>query len=851
MRISAAPGCGRWISPAALGLFAVLAATSPSPSAAASGDPTYAALRALAPDGRRLAIADLKLTRDAFTFDLAHGTLHLLAPVDGRTVGAVFVGDGSFTLAPASANERRHLALLAGDPRLEVLQRSFHRLVLWAADDTFDEIFAGGPPTSGAPDPDAAEALAAARDWARHRFHTNFELRVAEDLINQPGWKTGAFIALVDSDGLPPAAAVVDALGAAHSGLAELPGTEDTGLFVGDDEQGGFWYLSDRRAEVESGRLVPTRSPLRAISYRISTRVERGDDLAGETVISLQTLLPGVRCIRLNLLSKLRLQRAEAAVVTGGVEGAWESAAIVQERALEDSDAAVVLTTAPPKGAEVHLRLAYAGDGVLTDVGENNYVVDARTSWYPNLGIFGEPTPFELEFRVPAGNEVVAIGQPVENRSEGKSTYSRWSASAPVRVAGFNYGKFKRLERHDETTGWTLQVFTNPGRPAILREIDNALRSVQLAQTTSGEITDLDNPNPLDFNVAPPPSVGHVDTATLAESALTDGINAARVYHRYFGSIATNRVAITQQSQWSFGQSWPSLVFLPYLSFLSGTVRATIGLQGIRSATLEGLSYHELAHQWWGHQVGWKSYRDQWLSEGFADFSAALVLQLVNGLPAYDQFWKDERKELLAAPASNHPPHYAVGPISLGPRLATFRDPAAYGAVVYAKGAFVLHMLRMMMRDPHSTEPDGRFIDMMRDFVSTFGGKNASTADFQRVVERHMTPDLNATGDGKMDWFFRQWVEGTEMPRYEATLAIDREADGYRIHGSLAQRDVGADFRALIPIYVEFERGQIVRLALVPMVGESTRSIDAKGVQLPQKPRRALINAHYDVLARE
>ena len=28
---------------------------------------------------------------------------------------------------------------------------------------------------------------------------------------------------------------------------------------------------------------------------------------------------------------------------------------------------------------------------------------------------------------------------------------------------------------------------------------------------------------------------------------------------------------------------------------------------------------HEVAHQWWGHVVGWKSYRDQWMSESFAE----------------------------------------------------------------------------------------------------------------------------------------------------------------------------------------------------------------------------------------
>jgi aminopeptidase N len=36
---------------------------------------------------------------------------------------------------------------------------------------------------------------------------------------------------------------------------------------------------------------------------------------------------------------------------------------------------------------------------------------------------------------------------------------------------------------------------------------------------------------------------------------------------------------------------------------------------------------HEVAHQWWGHGVQNGSYRDKWLSEGLAEFSALWYLQ--------------------------------------------------------------------------------------------------------------------------------------------------------------------------------------------------------------------------------
>src|SRR6202035_2209843 len=112
--------------------------------------------------------------------------------------------------------------------------------------------------------------------------------------------------------------------------------------------------------------------------------------------------------------------------------------------------------------------------------------------------------------------------------------------------------------------------------------------------------------------------------------------------------------------------------------------------------------------------------------------------------------------------------------------------------------AYVLHMLRMMMWEAGAPNPDDRFIAMMKDFTATWAGKSPSTADFQKVVERHVVPAMNATGDGKMDWFFQQWVYGTEIPRYTENLKIEKAGgDGYRISGKVTQEGVGKDFRAM------------------------------------------------------
>ena len=99
------------------------------------------------------------------------------------------------------------------------------------------------------------------------------------------------------------------------------------------------------------------------------------------------------------------------------------------------------------------------------------------------------------------------------------------------------------------------------------------------------------------------------------------------------GELLTQRALalLAGQPVRGYGQSWPTLIFLPYDSLLDSTTRHFLGLQD----TAEGAEFynvvavHEMAHQWWGHMVGWKTYHDQWLSEGIAEVSAALYLQIV------------------------------------------------------------------------------------------------------------------------------------------------------------------------------------------------------------------------------
>jgi len=270
--------------------------------------------------------------------------------------------------------------------------------------------------------------------------------------------------------------------------------------------------------------------------------------------------------------------------------------------------------------------------------------------------------------------------------------------------------------------------------------------------------------------------------------------------------------------------------------------RATVG------EFVNVVGWHEVSHQWWGHHVGWQSYRDQWLSEGFAEFTAALTLDAAEGRKSYDRFWALRRGEILDR--GGEVANADAGAITQGFRLATERSQRAARTILYGKGAYVLHMLRMMMQENRNGDVDAAFRAMMHEFVTTWAGMNPSTNDFQQIAEKHMLPVMNLTRDGRLDYFFEQWVHGTDIPTLTSALQVADIGGGkYRVSGTITQAGVPATFHTLVPVYLDFGDERFQKLGMVHLTGAATQNLSVD-LPLPQKPRRAIVNAHNDVLSR-
>ena len=817
---------------------AALLATLAPASHGETGLDLYAALRAAAPDGRRVPLQDATLVRDVHTLHLTQGTLHLLRAVDGRTLGGVFQGAGEYRLDPATAAERRAIAFRAKDAAADSLTDRFDSLVLLFTDGTAEELLAGREPEAGAPDPAALRAYEKFLDWQRKEYRRNVPLAMTEDLLNDDGLAGGVFLAFASGERRGKTLLAVDPRGDIDS--------EESSLTVFGKNGTEVWYSSHLKSEVDAGTTSSCRTKLAADAehYELDTSVASGTELRGTATLRLRSAIPSLRVLRFGLLPSLRIEEALRIAPAGGEPQALR---FVQEKQEEDAQPAVFLDPPVERGANVVLRIRYAGKGVLIADGDGVYRVEARSEWYPYVGDFHDRATYDLTYRTPKDRTLVSVGKLVGTESEGSLTVSRFEVGEPIVVAGFNYGKFRAVEQTEETSGKKIRVFTNPGTPDVINEINGYLQAAN--ETGFREGIDIALSEGSYAGTAPGgPSHVNVSTDLLAADAMADAVNSIRVYTKFFGAIPGDELSIAQQSQWFFGQAWPSLIFVPYIAALDGTARMNLGLSDTASFVDE-VTIHEIAHQWWGYRVGWESYRDQWLSEGFAEFSAGLVLELTRGQAAADRFWQRRRQLVLEDPRGGGVAAVHAGPVTQGWRLASERAPHAYDALVYSKGAFVLHMLRMLMREAGTPNPDERFFAMLRDFATTHAGRDATTEDFKAAIEKHMTPGIDARRDGKIDWFFDQWVYGTEVPTYRVEMKAEKAAKGqYRLVGTVSQEDVPDGFLAIVPLYVDLGEGRYGQFARAPFKGNQTHAIDVT-VSLPDKPRAIVANAHYEVLA--
>ena len=799
-------------------LVLLLPAFSAGQQKSPNSNATYHQLRNLLPGGSNLEVQEFVLRRDAATFTFHSGSFALCGEVNGKITGAVFRGSGSLHLVPPTDQEKHSLSLLTKQPDLD---ETFSTAVLRFTDATGDEIRKAAA-AQGLASGDMTQAGQQLASAMRTKLHWNLEARLLEDVLSPaPG---GFFLASINGQKYASKMIfMIDPRGAWDVAPEEVE------LMTWNDNKNGIWtafrYQSEYHDGIADGKEA---NDAYAIDHQdLNTTIQKNGELSGVAQTALHASVDGLAVVPLELFPSLRVASVSLADGT--------PLDFIQENKDDDPDFAVILPEPLNKGDKVDLRIAYSGKDAVVSEGSGNYYLTgaAREDWYPSaeVGGLGSYATYHMAFHVPKGIEMVATGNKVRESEDGSQTTTEWTADVPIPVAGFNMGRFHK-EEVQLKDGFIVDAFANTDVPdsvsSLLHQVNNDLPNADGPQSSGM-------------------TLGSMSTLSMLKPAMSQGEVAVDLYSHYFGPLQFNHLALTQQTPCNYGQSWPMLVYLPICAFWDTTIRHQLGLDWGDTMYWKVVTPHEVAHQWWGQTVSFRSYRDQWMSEGFADFSASIFLQATRkNDDEFRSFWQEERRLLTEKNAEGFRP-IDVGPVTMGYRLQNSRSGDSVARdLIYPKGAYILHMLRMMNWNAH--DGDQWLKTTLQDFVLTYRQQPATTEDFKAILEKHITPGMDIDGNHRLDWFFNEYVYGTALPHY--AFHADLKPDGAGIDASftIVQSNVDPSFKMLVPLYAQFKDGRVTRLGQITMIGNTTFQKNFK-VGASQTPiTRLMINYYNDVL---
>ena len=806
-----------------------------------------------------------RLRIDRFEFELSRGDLYLLTPVESRVVVAVYLGEGRVRCYPPDGVEHQQLKKLLDE---DYLEEEFDRFVFWFTDDTADELRSLADGTAGRDVRKANDVLEDRRKSLLKGLGENPDSRLLVDLLSPPvnnadlprptyfhaqidgndhDWFSieieprepeevtvyrfdtrrripnvwMSFHALTDFDeGVAARALEGFSRDPAVDGAVSGASNDDDGEWDARDfglagrplephREGWSERVAVPRADVDLALegdgdakasvalLIEPKEPLSAVRLAVSPvleitdvrwRVAGSED--GDSVRATRLLTPGA--------TNAGLQDPDDPVSLTGERVHW-----VQEtdgKRLADDQYEPVVTIVLPRpvarGERFILELSYEGELLERLRARQEFLLKDTLFWIPthpdNRG-----SRVHMTFRMPDRYRVASATALVDEHVVDGTRIMRWVSDDLVRFMSFSYGQFEVTELRED------------GLPPI-----TIYASKQHLGFAPGN----------------------------REQTLENLTGAIRTFTDYFGPHRFPSLRVTETPTPS-GQAFLGLILLSFQAF-----------GDLHSGEAELFRSHEVAHQWWGATVDWETYRDQWISEGFAHYAAGLFA--LRGLEDEDKFlamldaWRLDvlgRVNVAQGLGGHYGFQPAVirqsdghesGPVVVGYRLRTSETPMDYRLLVYEKGAFILHMIRMMLMDLESGD-DTRFRELMTRFVDEHRERPASTRAFEAAVAR-------AFGE-PMDWFFDQWVYGVDVPSYRPNLEVSPVVDQelpFLLHGTIDREDVPDDFRMPVPIALQFDgHPPIVRRI---WVDSDTVEVE---IPLPAEPTAIDFNFQHAVLA--
>ena len=376
---------------------------------------------------------------------------------------------------------------------------------------------------------------------------------------------------------------------------------------------------------------------------------------------------------------------------------------------------------------------------------EPSWLFSNRSFWYPQ-GAFTDYATARVRVTLPAPYSAVATGVPenavVSPGANGapRTTYT-FTADQPARYIGLVVSKMAPVD----SAHVALDIVPPAAKTTAPDPLPKYLGNGVIAKAAAKAIPAVGARNTVVLNV-----LSNRRQLQRARDMMDLAAEIMRFYAATIGDVPYDSMTVAMvESSLPGGHSPPYMVMLnnpaPMAPYTWRNDPAAF------SNFPEFFIAHELAHQWWGQAVGWENYHEQWLSEGIAQYFAALYARERRGEAAFRDVLRQLRRWGIEQSDQ--------GPIYLGYRLGHLKnDSRTFRAVVYNKSAIVLHMLRRLVGDD-------AFFRGLRSFYADNRFKKAGTMELRRAME-------SASGL-QLERFFDRWIFEQNIPRVRYSTTIE------------------------------------------------------------------------------
>lgn len=755
-------------------------------------------------------VTNLSIKKDTMTLLLKQGTVFLMQPVGGEITGAAFIGDGEASMTPPNRTERYMMKKSYG---AEVLKEPFTEAVFRFSDGSEKSLVA-----NATPDPEGGARVGRAnamfRDrnaWLDGSREIGLEMQFLESRIShlsgqdffvtEFNTKTHDWVGYIYN----PVETVENLLY-----TRETMGAKDTRYRV-------IWSDWHKSVDYDAGghyRGLPEKDGPQALRIRsndMDLNMKTTKTVEWEARMQIEPQVTNLHALRFDVannahyLSHWDDTSFYPIRMTGVADSDGKPLPFMHKK-----DQLLVLLPQPTRAGAPMLLVFRGSADVIYQVTAESFG-RLQDAWYPQYGYLGGRASFHWTVRVPQPFLITGSGKVVREFVENGNNQNgiEIRCDEPIAFPWVIFGRFKKADtvfasqEGNRRIGMTLHSFPQMSFPITDKETLEAIGS----------------PAPVSIELSAP--------LKRVSGFLDEGKEILKLFEKIYGPYPYEELHIAQMAPFmGFGQAPQGFVQLTGEAFMSPTGGVRVGHEGALLTYdfgdfIHGFLSHEIAHQWWGHQVGWASSDDQWLSESFAEYAAGLFVKEYQGAKRFQQTltnWRQKAKlgDLEAPIAAAN----------------TLRGPNAFRSreqLLYNKGPYVLHMLRVQLDDEN-------YVKVMRSILKTYENQNVSTEMVLREINRVTGSDYT--------YFFDQWFWDVGIPKFRYSWRSEKQPDGkFLITVHISQEDKNHLKRVLMPIHIHFKDKTIPQYKPVTQMDQDIKLLS------PAEPKDVTLDDDHSLLA--